>query len=163
MIPFWRLQFWTEHTVDLISTSTLKVAFLLSIVWSFVQKMALRTVDALAFSPTLLGLSMLMVVLDTGTGCYKSLRGDGEVFSTWQFGRVIDKAIKYTVVVLVFSGIAAVGERGRLPELALAWLRDFGYLVIIVREGGSAIENVWGEPLGEVISQFRETVSEASQ
>jgi len=47
--------------------------------------------------------------------------------------------------------------------MAFSWLRDFGYLVVIVREGSSAVENVWGRPLGELMSQFRKTVQNVSK
>jgi len=157
MVPFWRPQFWTDHVLTLIPVS--KIAVPVAILWSFAEQMLVGAADAFAFSPYLLAISVSMVVLDTGTGCYKALRSDTTVWSTLAFGGVVDKAIKYAILILVFSGIASAGETSKLPAFAFSWIRDFGYVVIIVREGGSAVENVWGKPLGELISQFRETLS----
>jgi len=162
MVPFWRLRFWTEHFLDLLPPS--KIAVPLALGWSFAERMWLGTVHALEFSPVLLGLSMTAVVVDTATGCYDAItRPSAEVFSSATFGRVIDKGIKYVAVILVFSAIAAAGERSELPTVAFSWLRDFGYLVVIVREGSSAVENVWGKPLGKLIVQFRSTLQEVSE
>lgn len=161
MIPIWKLRFWTDHLEPLLSSA--RAALPIAVLWSFFEQMALGTVEALAFSPVLLGLSIVMVALDTATGCYKVIQDDGSVWSTKAFGGMIDKMLKYAVVVLVFSGIAAAGERGELPTMAFEWIRDFGYLVVIVREGGSAIENLWGKPLGELLAQFRDTVSTPSE
>jgi len=162
MIPVWKLRFWTEHVGELVPVA--KIAAPIALVWSFVDRALAGTIAALAFNPTLLGLSMVAIVLDTTTGCYKALRKDTEeIFDTATFGRVIDKTLKYTVIVVAFSAIAAAGERGELPNFAFAWLRDFGYLVVVVRESGSAVENLWGKPLGEVIGQFRDTVQDVTR
>lgn len=160
MIPIWRLRFWTTHVEGLVSSA--KAALPLALIYSFMEKMLIGTADALAFSPTLLGLSMVMVVLDTVTGCYKAISHDDSIWSTKAFGGVIDKAIKYALLIIVFSAIASAGERAELPSVAFAWIRDFSYLVIIVREGGSAVENIWGKPLGDLIEQFRSTLGAVS-
>jgi len=87
------------------------------------------------------------------------LQDDESVWTTKAFGGMVDKTLKYAILIVVFSGIAAAGEKGALPTVAFGWIRDFGYLVVIVREGGSAVENLWGKPLGKLVSQFRDTVS----
>jgi len=161
MIPIWRPRFWIQHFAELIPAA--KAALPVALLWSFVEKMAVGTVEALALSPALLGLSIIMVTLDTATGCYKVIQDQQSVWTTKAFGGMIDKILKYSILIVVFSAIAAAGERGELPTLAFAWIRDFAYLVVIVREGGSAVENLWGVPLGELVSQFRDTVSSASK
>lgn len=161
MIPFWRPRFWTEHLGELVPAA--KAAVPLALLWSFVQKMVAGTIEALALSPVLLGLSVLMVLLDTGTGCYKVIEDDESVWTTRGFGGMVDKILKYSILIIVFSAIASAGERGDLPTLAFGWIRDFAYLVVIVREGGSAVENLWGRPLGELVSEFRGTVDSVSK
>lgn len=161
MVPLWKLRFWTDHVEGLLVSA--KAALPVAVLWSFVQTMLEGTAEALAFSPTLLGLSILMVALDTATGCYQAISEAGSVWSTKAFGGVIDKTLKYVLLVVVFSAIASAGEQSALPAMLFGWLRDFSYLTIIVREGGSAIENIWGKPLGELIDQFRSTVDAASK
>ena len=162
MIPIWKPEFWAEHTVQLVPAA--KIALPVAVLGSFLETLLAGTASALAFSPTLLGLSIAMIALDTATGCYKAIRGDTEdIFSSATFGRVVDKALKYTVLILAFSAIASAGERAELPSLVFSWVRDFSYLVIIVREAGSAVENIWNQPLGELIGEFRETVGEVSK
>jgi hypothetical protein len=157
MVPFWRLQFWTDHILNLIPVS--KIAVPIAILWSFAERMLVGAADAFAFSPYLLAISVSMVLLDTGTGCWKAIQSEKTVWSTMAFGGAIDKVLKYTVIIIVFSGIASAGENAQLPAYAFSWLRDFGYLVVIIREGGSAVENVSGKSLGEVISQARKRMS----
>jgi len=161
MIPVWKAEFWSQHLTELVVAA--RIALPVAVLWSFVQTAISGTVAALAFSPTLLGLSVAMIGLDTATGCYKALRGDSEIFSTGVFGRVIDKILKYVVLIVAFAAIASAGEKAELPSLVFSWVRDFSYLVIIVREGGSAVENVWGQPLGALIGQFRETVGDVTK
>ena len=162
MIPIWKADFWAEHIVQLAPAA--KVALPFALLWSFLETAISGTAAALAFSPTLLGLSIAMIALDTITGSYQALRNDNQqVFSSATFGRVVDKVLKYVVLILAFSAIASAGERAELPSLVFSWVRDFSYLVIIVREAGSAVENIWGEPLGKLVGQFRETVGEVSK
>lgn len=161
MIPFWRSQFWVEHLSELVPS--LKVALPFAILWSFSQRMIVGTLDALAISPTLLGLSVVMVLLDTATGCYQVIQDDDSVWNTKAFGGMIDKVLKYAILIVVFSAIASAGERAKLPSFVFAWIRDFAYLVVVVREGGSAVENLWGKPLGDLIQQFRKTLRSASK
>jgi hypothetical protein len=161
MIPFWRPRFWTSHFGELVGA--VKAALPIAVLWSFVQQMVAKTAAGLAPDPFLLGLSILMVIFDTGTGCYKVIKNQESVWSTKAFGGMVDKIIKYAILILVFNSIAAAGARADLPTAAFAWIGDFGYLVVIVREGGSAIENVWGRPLGELMAQFGDTVDTASK
>jgi len=144
-------------------TPAWKAALPLTIAWGFFEKMFFGTLDALDVSPVLLGLAVGMLLLDTVTGCYKGWASESDELNTHAFGAFFDKIVKYAAVVVVFSSIAAVAERGQLPEIALAWIRDFGYLVIVVREGGSALENLWEKPLGKLLGQFRDTVSNVSR
>ena len=134
VMRIWRPRFWISAVMYL--TPAWKAALPLTIAWGFFERMVFGTLDALNVSPVLLGLAVGMLFLDT---------------------------VKYAAVVVVFSAIAAVAERGQLPEIALAWIRDFGYLVVVVREGGSALENLWGKSLGKLIEQFRDTVSNVSR
>jgi hypothetical protein len=161
MIPVWRAEFWSQHLTELVVAA--RIALPVAVLWSFIQTAVSGTVTALAFSPVLLGLSVAMIGLDTATGCYKALRSDDVIFSSGVFGRVIDKILKYVVLIVAFAAIASAGEKAELPSLVFSWVRDFSYLVIIVREGGSAVENVWGQPLGALIEQFRETVGDVTK
>jgi len=109
MVPVWKLRFWTEHFLELVPTS--KVAVPIAVLWSFLERMWVGTVDAVAFSPVLLGISVAAITLDTITGSYKALTNpEAEVFSSATFGRVIDKCLKYVAVVVAFSLIAGQSE-----------------------------------------------------
>lgn len=160
MVPFWRLQFWTDHVLNLISVS--KIAVPIAILWSFAERMLVAGADAFALSPYLLAISVSMVLLDTGAGCYAAIQSDSTVWTTGAFGGVVDKIVKYAIIIAVFTGIASAGENAELPAYAFTWLRDFGYIVVIIREGGSAVENVTGQSLGEVISQAQKRLSSIS-
>lgn len=161
MIPIWKLKFWAGILRDV--EQVWWVALPLSALSTFLGRMINGTFSALDLQPVLLGLAMLAVIIDTGTGIYKAAKRDDLTLNGDMFGKIIDKLIKYSVLIIIFSAIAGAGEQAEFPAWAFAWIRDFGYMVVIAKDGISSIENVWDQAIGELIPRWKSMISQVSE
>jgi phage-related holin len=82
---------------------------------------------------------VILVVLDTFTGVWKSLKLSD--FSSYSFGGFMTKVILYAVYLAVIHGLTSFSSKDSIRSL-FSWVEQLGYAALIVREVVSIFENI---------------------
>jgi len=168
MNPIWRLQFWSDLYSDLLlytwkaAVPTAALWYDLYAAWNGVATFAAETANTVSLTEPLIGIAVGFFILDTFSGCWRAYTEDEFSLDGYNFERIFDKVAKYTITILVFGGLGAVAGEWSVTAYMLGWLADFGTIVVILKEGDSAFENMWGDGIIGIVEWGTDKLSAIS-